>query len=105
MVNKFAYRFIATRVAEADAQALDRILARRRVSIYSLLRLIISSYINLADPGKWKDEQPPLDLLRYIISGTKEQREAMRAAAQEEAVASMFNDIRYERGKATLTTI
>ena len=50
-------------------------------------------------PNEWKDERPPIDLMRYIIEGTKEQREAMRAAAQEEEVSSMFRDIRYERPK------
>jgi hypothetical protein len=94
-----AYKFIATRLTRAEADALERILARRRETIYSLLRLLISSYIKLADPNEWKDERPPIDLMRYIIEGTKEQREAMRAAAQEEEVSSMFRDIRYERPK------
>ena len=35
--------------------------------------------------------------MRYIIEGTREQREAMRAAAQEEEVSAMFKDIRYEK--------
>jgi hypothetical protein len=94
-----AYKFIATRLTRAEADALERILARRRETIYSLLRLLISSYIKLADPNEWKDERPPIDLMRYIVEGTKEQREAMRAAAQEEEVSSMFRDIRYERPK------
>ena len=94
-----AYKFIATRLTRAEADALERILARGRETKYSLLRLLISSYIKLADPNKWKDERPPIDLMRYIIEGTKEQREAMRAAAQEEEVSSMFRDIRYERPK------
>jgi hypothetical protein len=94
-----AYKFIATRLTRAEADALERILVRRRETIYSLLRLLISSYIKLADPNEWKDERPPIDLMRYIIEGTKEQREAMRAAAQEEEVSSMFRDIRYERPK------
>lgn len=94
-----AYKFIATRLTRAEADALERILARRRETIYSLLRLLISSYIKLADPNEWNDERPPIDLMRYIIEGTKEQREAMRAAAQEEEVSSMFRDIRYERPK------
>ena len=94
-----AYKFIATRLTRAEADALERILARRRETIYSLLRLLISSYIKLADPNEWSDERPPIDLMRYIIEGTKEQREAMRAAAQEEEVSSMFRDIRYERPK------
>ena len=94
-----AYKFIATRLTRAEADALERILARRRETIYSLLRLLISSYIKLADPNEWKDERPPIDLMRYIIEGTKEQREAMRAAAQEEEVSAMFKDIRYERPK------
>jgi hypothetical protein len=37
--------------------------------------------------------------MRYIVEGTREQRDAMRAAAQEEEVSSMFKDIRYEREK------
>ena len=94
-----AYRFIATRLTEEDARTLERILARRRESIYSLLRLLLSSYIKLADPTMWKDEKPPIDLMRYIIEGTREQRDAMRAAAQEEEVTAMFRDIRYEREK------
>jgi len=94
-----AYRFIATRLTEEEAQVLDRILRRRRDTIYSLLRLLLSSYIKLADPEAWKNEKPPIDLMRYIIEGTKEQRDAMRAAAQEEELASMFRDIRYEREK------
>lgn len=94
-----AYRFIATRLTEEEAQVLDRILRRRRETIYSLLRLLLSSYIKLADPEAWKNEKPPIDLMRYIIEGTKEQRDAMRAAAQEEELASMFRDIRYEREK------
>lgn len=94
-----AYKFIATRLTRAEADALERILARRRETIYSLLRLLISSYIKLADPNEWKDERPPIDLMRYIIEGTRQQREAMRAAAQEEEVSSMFRDIRYERPK------
>jgi len=94
-----AYKFIATRLTRAEAEALDRILRRRRESIYSLLRLLISSYIKLADPDVWRDERPPIDLMRYIVEGTKEQRDAMRAAAQEEEVSSMFRDIRYEREK------
>lgn len=92
-----AYRFIATRLTEEEARALDRILTRRRETVYSLLRLLISSYIKLADPKEWKDERPPIDLMRYIIEGTREQREAMRAAAQEEEVSAMFKDIRYEK--------
>lgn len=94
-----AYKFIATRLTRAEADALERILARRRETIYSLLRLLISSYIKLGDPNEWKDERPPIDLMRYIIEGTRQQREAMRAAAQEEEVSSMFRDIRYERPK------
>lgn len=94
-----AYKFIATRLTRAEAEALERILRRRRESIYSLLRLLISSYIKLADPDVWRDERPPIDLMRYIVDGTKEQRDAMRAAAQEEEVSSMFRDIRYEREK------
>ncbi len=94
-----AYKFIATRLTRAEAEALERILRRRRESIYSLLRLLISSYIKLADPDVWRDERPPIDLMRYIVEGTKEQRDAMRAAAQEEEVSSMFRDIRYEREK------
>ena len=94
-----AYKFIATRLTRAEADALERILARRRETIYSLLRLLISSYIKLADPNEWKDERPPIDLMRYIVEGTRQQREAMRAAAQEEEVSSMFKDIRYERPK------
>lgn len=94
-----AYKFIATRLTRAEADALERILARRRETIYSLLRLLISSYIKLADPNEWKDERPPIDLMRYIVEGTKEQREAMRAAAQEEELSAMFKDIRYERPK------
>jgi len=94
-----AYKFIATRLTRAEADALERILARRRETIYSLLRLLISSYIKLADPNEWKDERPPIDLMRYIVEGTRQQREAMRAAAQEEEVSSMFRDIRYERPK------
>ena len=94
-----AYKFIATRLTRAEADALERILARRRETIYSLLRLLISSYIKLADPNEWKDERPPIDLMRYIIEGTRQQREAMRAAAQEEEVSAMFKDIRYERPK------
>jgi hypothetical protein len=35
--------------------------------------------------------------MRYIIEGTREQREAMRAAAQDEELSAMFKDIRYER--------
>jgi len=92
-----AYKFIATRLTEDEARALDRILTRRRETIYSLLRLLISSYIKLADPVAWKDERPPIDLMRYIVEGTKEQRDAMRAAALEEDISSMFNDIRHER--------
>lgn len=92
-----AYKFIATRLTEDEARALDRILTRRRETIYSLLRLLISSYIKLADPAAWKDERPPIDLMRYIVEGTKEQRDAMRAAALEEDISSMFNDIRHER--------
>lgn len=94
-----AYKFIATRLTRDEAEALERILARRRESIYSLLRLLIDSYIRLADPEAWKDERPPIDLMRYIVEGTKEQREAMRAAAQEEELSAMFKDIRYEREK------
>ena len=94
-----AYKFIATRLTRAEAEALERILRRRRESIYSLLRLLISSYIKLADPDVWRDERPPIDLMRSIVEGTKEQRDAMRAAAQEEEVSSMFRDIRYEREK------
>ena len=94
-----AYKFIATRLTRDEAEALERILKRRRETIYSLLRLLIGSYIKLADPNVWKDERPPIDLMRYIIEGTREQREAMRAAAQEEELSSMFNDIRYEREK------
>ena len=94
-----AYKFIATRLTRAEADALERILARRRETIYSLLRLLISSYIKLADPNEWNDERPPIDLMRYIVEGTRQQREAMRAAAQEEEVSSMFRDIRYERPK------
>jgi len=94
-----AYKFIATRLTRAEAEALERILRRRRESIYSLLRLLISSYIKLADPDVWREERPPIDLMRYIVEGTKEQRDAMRAAAQEEEVSSMFRDIRYEREK------
>lgn len=94
-----AYKFIATRLTRAEAEALERILRLRRESIYSLLRLLISSYIKLADPDVWRDERPPIDLMRYIVEGTKEQRDAMRAAAQEEEVSSMFRDIRYEREK------
>ena len=94
-----AYKFIATRLTRAEADALERILARRRETIYSLLRLLISSYIKLADPNEWKDERPPIDLMRYIVEGTRQQREAMRAAAQEEEISSMFRDIRYERPK------
>ena len=92
-----AYKFIATRLTEDEARALDRILTRRRETIYSLLRLLISSYIKLADPAAWKDERPPIDLMRYIVEGTKEQRDAMRAAALEEDISSMFKDIRHER--------
>jgi hypothetical protein len=94
-----AYKFIATRLTRAEADALERILARRRETIYSLLRLLISSYIKLADPNEWKDERPPIDLMRYIVEGTRQQREAMRAAAQEEELSAMFKDIRYERPK------
>jgi hypothetical protein len=94
-----AYKFIATRLTEEEATILDNILARRRESIYSLLRLLISSYLRLADPSVWTDERPPIDLMRYIIDGTKEQREAMRAAAQEEEISAMFSDIRHEREK------
>jgi len=94
-----AYKFIATRLTRAEADALERILARRRETIYSLLRLLVSSYIKLADPNEWKDERPPIDLMRYIIEGTRQQREAMRAAAQEEELSAMFKDIRYERPK------
>lgn len=94
-----AYKFIATRLTRDEAEALERILAHRRESIYSLLRLLIDSYIRLADPEVWKDERPPIDLMRYIVDGTKEQREAMRAAAQEEELSAMFKDIRYEREK------
>lgn len=94
-----AYKFIATRLSRAEAEALERILKRRRETIYSLLRLLISSYIKLADPDVWTDERPPIDLMRYIIQGTKEQRDAMRAAAQEEEITSMFKDIRHERPK------
>ena len=92
-----AYKFIATRLTEDEARVLDRILTRRRETIYSLLRLLISSYIKLADPAAWKDERPPIDLMRYIVEGTKEQRDAMRAAALEEDISSMFQDIRHER--------
>jgi hypothetical protein len=92
-----AYKFIATRLTEDEARALDRILTRRRETIYSLLRLLISSYIKLADPAAWKDERPPIDLMRYIVEGTKEQRDAMRSAALEEDISSMFKDIRHER--------
>jgi hypothetical protein len=92
-----AYKFIATRLTKAEAEALERILRRRRETIYSLLRLLISSYIKLADPEVWKDERPPIDIMRYIIEGTREQREAMRAAAQDEELSAMFKDIRYER--------
>ncbi len=99
-INGFmAYKFIATRLTRVEAEALERILKRRRETIYSLLRLLISSYIKLADPEVWKDERPPIDLMRYIIEGTRQQREAMRAAAQEEELHGMFNDIRYEREK------
>ena len=94
-----AYKFIATRLTRAEADALERILARRRETIYSLLRLLISSYIKLADQNEWKDERPPIDLMRYIVEGTRQQREAMRAAAQEEELSAMFKDIRYERPK------
>lgn len=94
-----AYKFIATRLTRAEADALERILARRRETIYSLLRLLISSYIKLADPNEWKDERPPIDLMHYIVEGTRQQREAMRAAAQEEELSAMFKDIRYERPK------
>jgi hypothetical protein len=94
-----AYKFIATRLTRVEAEALERILKRRRETIYSLLRLLISSYIKLADPEVWKDERPPIDLMRYIIEGTRQQREAMRAAAQEEELHAMFNDVRYEREK------
>ena len=94
-----AYKFIATRLTRAEADALERILARRRETIYSLLRLLVSSYIKLADPNEWKDERPPIDLMRYIVEGTRQQREAMRAAAQEEELSAMFKDIRYERPK------
>lgn len=94
-----AYKFIATRLTADEAEALDRILRRRRETIYSLLRLLISSYIKLADPEKWQGERPPIDLMRYIVDGTKAQRDAMRAAAQEEELSEMFNDIRYEREK------
>ena len=94
-----AYKFIATRLTRAEADALERIMARRRETIYSLLRLLISSYIKLADPEAWKDERPPIDLMRYIVEGTREQRDAMRAAAQEEELSAMFKDIRYEREK------
>jgi hypothetical protein len=94
-----AYKFIATRLTRAQADALERILARRRETKYSLLRLLISSYIKLADPNEWKDERPPIDLMRYIVEGTRQQREAMRAAAQEEELSAMFKDIRYERPK------
>lgn len=92
-----AYKFIATRLTKTEAEALERILKRRRETIYSLLRLLIGSYIKLADPAAWKDERPPIDLMRYIVEGTKEQRDAMRAAAQEEELSSMFKDIRYEK--------
>ena len=92
-----AYKFIATRLTKAEAEALERILRRRRETIYSLLRLLISSYIKLADPEVWKDERPPIDIMRYITYGTREQREAMRAAAQDEELSAMFKDIRYER--------
>jgi hypothetical protein len=84
---------------EEEARYLDRILTRRRETIYSLLRLLLGSYIKLADPAQWDGERPPIDLMRYIINGTKEQREAMRAAAQEEELSEMFKDIRYERQK------
>lgn len=94
-----AYKFIATRLTEEEAQALERLLSRRRETIYSLLRMLIGSYIRLADPNVWKDERPPIDLMRYIVNGTRQQREAMRAAAQEEEMAELFNDIRYEREK------
>lgn len=96
---EMAYKFIATRLTRAEAEALERILKRRRETIYSLLRLLISSYIKLADPEAWKDERPPIDLMRYIVEGTREQRDAMRAAAQEEELSAMFKDIRYEREK------
>ena len=92
-----AYKFIATRLTEEEARALDKILARRRESVYSLLRLLIASYIKLADPEAWKNERPPIDLMRYIIEGTRQQRDAMRAATQEEELSEMFNDIRYEK--------
>ena len=94
-----AYKFIATRLTRDEAEALERILKRRRETIYSLLRLLIGSYIKLADPNVWKDERPPIDLMRYIVDGTRQQREAMRAAAQEEELHGMFSDIRYEREK------
>ena len=94
-----AYKFIATRLTKEESEALERILKRRRETIYSLLRLLISSYIKLADPESWGDERPPIDLMRYIVNGTKEQRDAMRAAAQDEELSSMFKDIRYEREK------
>ena len=94
-----AYKFIATRLTEEEARMLEKILARRRETLYSLLRMLISSYIKLADPSEWKDERPPIDLMRYIIHGTREQREAMRTAAQEEEITSMFNDIRHEYQK------
>jgi hypothetical protein len=92
-----AYRFIATRLTEDEAGHLDRILTRRRETIYSLLRLLIASYIKLADPEAWEAERPPIDLMHYIVAGTKAQRDAMRAAAQEEEIAGMFKDIRHER--------
>jgi len=93
------YRFIATRLTEDEAAALENVLRRRRETIYSLLRLLVASYLKLADPEQWKDERPPIDLMRYITEGTRAQRDAMRAAAQEEAVTSMFRDIRYEKEK------
>jgi len=92
-----AQRFIATRLPEEDAAVLDRLLRHSRESIYSLLRNFLLTYIKLADPANWQDERPPLDLLRYITSGTKGQRDAMRSAAQEEELRSMFSDIRYEK--------
>ena len=94
-----ADKFIATRIPREQARMLNKILARRRETVYSILKMLVSSYIKLADPNEWTDERPPIDLMRYIIEGTKEQREAMRAAAQEEEVSSMFRDIRYERPK------
>jgi hypothetical protein len=94
-----AYKFIATRLTEEEAEALERILKRRRETVYSLLRLLIASYIKLADQQAWKDEKPPIDLMRYIVDGTRQQREAMRSAAQEEELSAMFNDIRYERDR------